>query len=184
MSTTRDPSPADALGALLHSDAATLLLSGKPLAMHALRTLEAAEVQVLDPATPWAVVQARGRPVVLHDPACPLTPPTFLRDLAAEAQATGHSQAGVRPVTDTVKTRRGRLLGETRDRSGLVVLTSPVVLCPDVVAELARWPEPAQLPALVSRLRRASRLRLVEAPALSRRIADESDLRLLAAAAA
>jgi 2-C-methyl-D-erythritol 4-phosphate cytidylyltransferase len=90
----------------------------------------------------------------------------------------------VRPVTDTVKETDGDLVGATVDRDGLVAVASPVVIPPAVVAALDEWPDLDDLPALVATLRESFPVRFVEAPALARRVVDESDLRLLEATGA
>jgi 2-C-methyl-D-erythritol 4-phosphate cytidylyltransferase len=74
------------------------------------------------------------------------------------------------------------MVGETVDRSALVAVASPVVLPVAVVSALDDWPDLDDVPALVDRLRGAYPVSFLEAPAQARRVADESDVRLLEAA--
>jgi 2-C-methyl-D-erythritol 4-phosphate cytidylyltransferase len=111
--------------------------------------------------------------VVVLDPLCPLVPPDFIADLVGRVVATGRPHAGVRPVTDTVKTVHAGLVGGTLNRDELLRLASPVVL-PTLVEV------PSTLAELVAGL---AEVVFVEAPPLARRVTDRSDLRLLAALA-
>jgi 2-C-methyl-D-erythritol 4-phosphate cytidylyltransferase len=90
----------------------------------------------------------------------------------------------VHPVTDTVKAVRGEVVGQTVDREGLWVVTSPVVLPASLVAELDGWPATDDLVALVARLAERAEVRFLEAPPLARRVEDESAVVLLQALAA
>jgi 2-C-methyl-D-erythritol 4-phosphate cytidylyltransferase len=169
--------------ALLHNEALVAVASW---------ALGEAGVELLDFTAPWSEVVARGLPLVVHDPLCPGTPVTFLAATVAEAAASGAVVVGVRPVTDTVKhldggdgdggTGDGGTVGETVDRSALVAVASPVVLPAAVVSALDDWPDLDDVPALVDRLRREYPVSFLEAPAQARRVADESDVRLLEAA--
>ncbi|HSE54768.1 MAG TPA: 2-C-methyl-D-erythritol 4-phosphate cytidylyltransferase, partial [Nocardioidaceae bacterium] len=115
---------------------------------------------------------------------CPLTPIAFLREALATAVAEDVVVVGVQPVTDTIKTVEEGVVGGTVDREGLWAVTSPVVLPADVVAELDAWPDADDFTALVSWLRQRFEVRFLEAPALGRRVEDESSLALLEALAA
>jgi len=128
----------------------------------------------------WAAVRDSGLTVVLHDPLCPLTPAAFIRD-ATEAAADGAVAVGVRPVTDTIKTVAGALVGQTVDRDSLWTVTSPVVLPAGVVSALTDDPDLTDFAALVSSLREGFEVVFVEAPSLGRRIEDGSALLLLEA---
>jgi 2-C-methyl-D-erythritol 4-phosphate cytidylyltransferase len=177
--------------ALLHNEALVAVASW---------ALGEAGVELLDFTAPWSEVVARGLPLVVHDPLCPGTPVTFLAAAVAESAASGAVVVGVRPVTDTVKHLDGaggghgedgddgtdgdggEMVGETVDRSALVAVASPVVLPAAVVSGLDDWPDLDDVPALVDRLRGAYPVSFLEAPAQARRVADESDVRLLEAA--
>ncbi|MCA1656214.1 MAG: hypothetical protein LC713_00590, partial [Actinobacteria bacterium] len=75
------------------------LLHGESLVAVASWALAEAGVQLLDFTTSWVAVQARGLPLVVHDPLCAGTPVGFLRQAVALA-ADGAVVVGVRPVTD------------------------------------------------------------------------------------
>src|SRR3954464_1012786 len=115
------------------------LLDGESLVAVASWALEEAGVELLDFTAAWADVQARDAALVLHDPLCPGTPAEFLARAVAAA-AGGAVVVGVRPVTDTVKSIEGGVLGDTLDREGLVAVASPVALPADVVAQLTGPP--------------------------------------------
>lgn len=173
-----------------------MLLDNEPLVGLASWALEAAGVELLDFDVSWEAVRRLGRPLAIHDPLCPLTPVSFLAEAVAAAFA-GEVVVGVRPVTDTVKTVSAGVVGQTVDREGLWTVASPVVLPAAVVADLDDWPDVDDLATFAGRLgdmlrdRLGDRLRdllgdragvtFLEAPALARRIDDESDLRLLEA---
>lgn len=156
-----------------------LLLHGESLVAVASWALGEAGVELLDFTAGWSQVQARELPLVIHDPLCPGTPVGFLADAVAAATGTA-VVAGVRPVTDTVREvdAAGRL-GATADRSALHAVVSPVVLPSAVVAQLDGLPDTDDLADLVVALRERFEVTLLEAPATARRVADESDLRLL-----
>jgi 2-C-methyl-D-erythritol 4-phosphate cytidylyltransferase len=89
---------------------------------------------------------------------------------------------GARPVTDTVRAiDDSGATGATVDRSELRAVTSPVVIPAAVVASLEQPPSFDDLADLVTALRQHHDVRFLEAPAESRRVSDESDLRLLEA---
>lgn len=159
-------------------------LDGEPLVALASFALEDAGVELLDFTTAFAAVRDAERPLVLHDPLCPLTPIPFLRKAIALALTDDVVVVGVQPVTDTIKTAPGGVVGETIDREELWTVTSPVVLPAAVVAELDDWPDTDDFPALVTQLRERAEVRFVESPALARRVEDETSLKLLEALAA
>jgi 2-C-methyl-D-erythritol 4-phosphate cytidylyltransferase len=176
-------------------------LHGEPLFVHAVRALGAAGVgwvvvtttddlgdrareavaraglgvELADAPTWWAGAPARRR-LVLADPLCPLVPAEFVEHLLAGTSEDAAS-AGFRPVTDTVKRVVDERVAGTIDRESLAIVASPVVLP-------ARPPSDEPPPVhdfalLVTWLRRRGPVRLVEAPAIGRRVADESALRVL-----
>ena len=157
------------------------LLHGESLVAVAAWALGEAEAELLDFDTSWSAVQGREALLVVHDPLCPATPVAFLREAIAIAAAKQSVVVGVRPVTDTVKAMAGDLVGGTVDREDLVGVASPLVLPPGVVAALEEWPSLDDLSALVSSLRERFPVFFLEAPALGRRVSDESDVRLLEA---
>lgn len=158
------------------------LLHNESLVAIAAWAVGEAGVELLDFTTPWSAVVDRELPLVVHDPLCPGTPVEFLRAAVAEAISSGAVVAGVRPVTDTVKELGDGAVGATVDRSALVAVASPLVLPVGVVTALDDWPDLDDLPALVDRLRNRFPVSFLEAPPEARRIADESDVRLLEAA--
>ena len=157
------------------------LLDGEALVAVASWTLEAAGVELLDFDVSWDAVRRLGRPLVIHDPLCPLTPPGFLRE--AVAAATDAVVVGAQPVRDTKSVHEGAV-GETVDREALWAVTSPIVLPASVVAQLDDWPDTDDVTALVARLREQFSVSFLEAPALGRRVEDESAVALLADLAA
>ena len=161
-----------------------LLLHGEPLVVLASWALEHAGVRLLDFTDTWADVRAYDAPLVLHDPLCPLAPVGHLTACLAVAVEDDVVAVGVRPVTDTMKTVADGVVGRTVDREELAAVATPVVLPAAVVAALDDWPDLDDLAALVELLRERFEVRLVEAPALARRVQDESDLALLDALAA
>ncbi len=160
------------------------MLDGEPLVALASFALEDAGVELVDFNVHLADLHDRHRPLVLHDPLCPLTPVDFLREAVEVAVDDDVVVVGVLPVTDTIKSVHAGVVGETVDREALWTLASPVVLPASAVAELEGWPDADDLPALVTRLRERFEVRFVEAPALGRRVEDESSLALLEALAA
>jgi 2-C-methyl-D-erythritol 4-phosphate cytidylyltransferase len=134
----------------------------------------------------FAEVQETERPLVIHDPLCPLTPAGFIEEAVEECEQSGAVVAGVRPVTDTVKeydaspgpAPAARWLGATVDREELVCVTSPVVLPAAVVGSLASL-ETDDLARLVADLSTRFPVRLLQAPPLGRRIVGEPDIEVL-----
>jgi len=160
------------------------MLDGEPLVALASFALEDSGVELVDFHVDLADVRDQHRPLVIHDPLCPLTPIAFLREALATAVAEDVVVVGVQPVTDTIKTVEAGVVGGTVDREGLWAVTSPVVLPADVVAELDAWPDADDFTALVSWLRQRFEVRFLEAPVLGRRVEDESSVALLEALAA
>jgi 2-C-methyl-D-erythritol 4-phosphate cytidylyltransferase len=164
------------------------LVHGESLVATASFALEAAGITLLDPHTPAAEVRAPGWPLVLHDPLCGLTPVGFVAAALAHGEETGAVVVGHRPVTDTVKESQPGQLGATLDRSGLVEVTSPIVLPAAVVASLddaalealVRGPG-TEFAALVGELAARWPAALVEAPPLGRRLRSADELGLLEA---
>jgi 2-C-methyl-D-erythritol 4-phosphate cytidylyltransferase len=158
------------------------LLHGEALVAVASWALGETGVELLDFTSRWSDVRDRGAALVVHDPLCPGTPPVFLARALALALERDEVVVGVRPVTDTVTAVDEEVLGETVDRAGLLVLTSPVVLPARVVAALPGPPPPGvDLADWVVELRGRHTVHALEAPPQGRRVADESDLRVLEA---
>lgn len=158
------------------------LLDGEPLVALASFALADAGADLVDFNVDLTTLRSAGRPLALHDPLCPLTPADFLRQAVARAVEDDVVVVGVQAVTDTIKSVTGGVVGETVDREALWTVTSPVVLPAAVVADLDEWPDD-DFAALVSRLRERYDVRFLEAPALGRRVDDESALELLEALA-
>jgi 2-C-methyl-D-erythritol 4-phosphate cytidylyltransferase len=156
-------------------------LDGEPLVALASFALEDAGVELVDFDVELADARGDHRALALHDPLCPRTPVEFLREAVATAVAQDMVVVGVHSVTDTIKSVRDGVVGETVDREGLWTVTSPVILPASVVATLEDWPDADDLTDLVARLRERHEVRFLEAPALGRRVADESDIKLLEA---
>lgn len=176
--------PLRAVGFVVDEDRGSLpyrLVHGEALVAAAAWALGEADVDLVDLTVPWHVVADSGRPVVLHDPLCPMTPPDFIATCVRTAAARDAVVVGVRPVTDTVKqvADDGRL-GATVDRDGLVVVCSPIVLPARVVAALGGRPG-ADFVALVDRLRSSGGVVLLDAPPAARRVGSDEDLRVLEA---
>jgi 2-C-methyl-D-erythritol 4-phosphate cytidylyltransferase len=156
------------------------LVHGESLVAAASWAVGEAGVQLVDAGVPFAIVRDSGRPLLLHDPLCPLTPADFLHAAVEECLASGRIVVGFRPVTDTVKRREGDALGETVDRSGLRAVTSPVVIPAAVLAGFEEL-DASDFPALVADLADRGELGWLEAPALGRRVVDRADLAVLEA---
>jgi len=156
------------------------LVHGEALVAAAAWSMQEAGADLVDVTVPWSVVTELGRPLVLHDPLCPMTPPDFIAECVRVAAARDAVTVGVRPVTDTVKQVAEGLLRGTVDRDGLVAVCSPIVLPARVVAELAELPA-TDFVALVTSLRASYDVVLVDAPPAARRVASDEDLRVLEA---
>lgn len=175
--------PLRAVGFVVDEDRGSLpyrLVHGEALVAAAAWAMGEAGVDLVDVTVPWHVVADLGRPVVLHDPLCPLTPPDFIASCVRVAVARDAAVVGVRPVTDTVKEVADGRLGATVDRDDLAAVCSPVVLPPRVVAGLEGRPT-TDFVALVDQLRSRGGVVLLEAPAAARRADTDEDLRVLEA---
>lgn len=157
------------------------LVHGESLVAVAAWAAGEAGVDLLDFTVAWTDVQALGLPFVIHDPLCPMTPVVFLREAVLRAVEGDTVVVGVHPVTDTTKTVRAGVVGETVDRAALWSVTSPVVLPASAVAALSDWPDGDDFAVLVTALRERFPLDFLEAPALGRRVEDESAVVLLEA---
>jgi hypothetical protein len=116
--------------------------------------------------------------ILIHDLLCPLADPQFFGEMAA---ADGQATAAVRPLVETVKAMRGDVVAGTLDRDVLRMVTSPIVVDRDVLAEVPDVVEGlSDFAVLVSRLRAVTPVALAPAPAGAVRVSDEADLRLLA----
>jgi 2-C-methyl-D-erythritol 4-phosphate cytidylyltransferase len=160
------------------------LVHGESLVAAASWALTSAGAELFDYNVPLSVLQDSGRPLVVHDPLCPMTPVDFLTEAIEESERTGAVVVGVRPVTDTVKQYaeggEPRRLGATVDRETLMCVVSPVVLPAAVLATLESLPV-EDLAELVALLVRRVPVRHLPAPALARRVTDTDDLAVLAA---
>jgi 2-C-methyl-D-erythritol 4-phosphate cytidylyltransferase len=164
------------------------LLHGESLVAVASWALGEAGVRLLDFTTTWDQVLHSAGALVIHDPLCPGTPVTFIAEAVRLSAERGTIVVGARPVTDTVRTADAEgALGATVDRSGLLGVTSPVVLPAAVLAALPVLPSVDDLPGLgdladlVSTLREHHDVVFLDAPPQARRVEDASDLRLLEA---
>jgi 2-C-methyl-D-erythritol 4-phosphate cytidylyltransferase len=171
------------LGTVVESDRGSLpfaLVHGEPLVAAAAWAMGEAGVHLVDLGTDWQDVVEAGVPFVVHDSLCPLTPPAFLVECVAHAVQRSAVTVGVRPVTDTVKQLDGQQVGDTVDRADLLQVVSPVVLPAAVVAALDGRLS-TDFVALVADLATRFPVETLQAPAGARRVADESDLRVLEA---
>ena len=169
--------PVDGRGSLPFS-----LLHNESLVAVASWALGESGVMLLDFTEEWDEVVARGSTLVVHDPLCPGTPVSFLREALAACEEAGACVVGARPVTDTVRSvDESGTTGRTVDRSELLAVASPVVIPATVVASLPEAPPLDDLADLVVSLRQHHDVRFLEAPAEARRVADESDVQLLEA---
>jgi 2-C-methyl-D-erythritol 4-phosphate cytidylyltransferase len=160
------------------------LLDGEPLVALASFALEDAGVELVEFHVDLANLDDRDRPLVIHDPLCPLTPSDFIREAVEVAVDEDVVVVGVHPVTDTIKSVTSGVVGDTVDREGLWTVTAPVVLPASLVTRLDAWPDADDPVALVTHLRETTDVRFLEAPPLGRRVDDESSLVLLEALAA
>ncbi|MCW2781656.1 MAG: hypothetical protein JWR35_2105 [Marmoricola sp.] len=156
------------------------LVHGESLVAAASWALTTAGAELFDFNVPFDDVRRSGRPVVLHDPLCPLTPADFIEQVIALAVESATIVVGVRPVTDTVKESDRDLVGATVDRSQLVAVASPIVLPAAVVAELDSLAVQG-FAALVEMLRTRWPVTFIDAPPMARRIGSQEDLRILEA---
>ena len=175
--------PQRPMGFVVDEDRGSLpyrLVHGEALVAAAAWAMGEAGVDLVDVTVPWSVVTELGRPLVLHDPLCPMTPPAFIAECVRTAVARDVVAVGVRPVTDTVKQVADGRLGQTVDRDGLVAVCSPVVLPARVVAAL-QAPPARDFVELVAGLRSSYDVVLVDAPPSAMRAASDEDLRVLEA---
>lgn len=175
--------PPDALGTVVESDRGSLpfaLIHGEALVAAAVWALGESGVTLIDFPTTWEALRDAGEPVVLHDALCPMTPPAFVAQCVATAVRRDAVVVASRPVTDTVKTSEGGFVGQTLDRTGLLTVTSPIVLPADVVASLDAWPS-TDFAVLASDLAARFPVITLEAPPEGRRVASLDDVRLLEA---
>lgn len=163
------------------------LVHGESLVAAASWALTTAGVELFDFNVPWESIRAAGResgrPLVLHDPLCPLAPADYLASAVQTAAETGAVVVGVRPVTDTVKEYDGHTVGATVDRAELMSVATPVVLPAAVVGALESL-DVEDFAVLVDQLRARFPMVFVQAPPLARRVADEAELAVLAALSA
>jgi len=175
--------PQRPMGVVVDEDRGSLpyrLVHGEALVAAAAWAMGEAGVDLVDVTVPWHVMADLGRPLVLHDPLCPMTPPDFIADCARTAAARDVVVVGTRPVTDTVKQVEDGRLGATVDRDGLVAVCSPIVLPARVVAALQGRPG-GDFVELVKGLRSSYDVLLVDAPPSARRVASDEDLQVLEA---
>jgi 2-C-methyl-D-erythritol 4-phosphate cytidylyltransferase len=173
----------EALGTVVETGRGHLpfaLVHGEPLVAAAAWAMGEAGVHLVDLGTPWEAIAEAEQPFVLHDALCPMTPPEFLAECVTHAEQSSAVTVGVRPVTDTVKELDGSVLGTTHDRGELLQVVSPVVLPARVVATLEGLAT-TDFADLVAALATRFPVETLEAPAESRRVADDSDLRVLEA---
>ena len=156
------------------------LIHGQPLVACAAWALEEAGLQPVDLGTPWDELVEEGKPVVLHDPLCPMTSASFLLTCVRHAAAHDCVVVGVRPVTDTVKVVDGEYVGDTADRAALLQVVSPIVL-PSAVAAGLSGLLALDFAGLVARLAERFSIETIEAPADARRVGGEEELRVLEA---
>ena len=163
------------------------LVHGEALVTTATWALSEAAVLPLDARTSIEGVLDAGLPLVLHDSLCPMTPPDFIAACVRRAVADGVVVAGVRAVTDTVKTLHGNTLGdtlgETVDREALARVVSPVVVPAERVSQAAELlADPGvQLAPLVEALRAGGPVLLLDAPPEAMRVGNLDDVRVLEA---
>lgn len=156
------------------------LVHGESLVAAASWAVGEAGVQLFDASVSFATVRDSGRPLLLHDPLCPLAPADFLAAAVERCTASGRTVVGFRPVTDTVKTRDGADLGATVDRDGLRAVATPVVIPSETLARIEAL-DAADLTALVADLALLGPIEWIEAPAIARRIVSADDVAVLEA---
>jgi 2-C-methyl-D-erythritol 4-phosphate cytidylyltransferase len=130
----------------------------------------------------WRSLPTEPVAVALHDPLCPLVPPSFLSDCIealTAGQSAGEAPSAVvafRPVTDTIKTVVDDHIAGTLDRDRFGIVASPVVFA----HEGAGAPPPtADFGVLAAWLRAWGPVELRKAPSLGRRVDDPSAVNLL-----
>ena len=121
-----------------------------------------------------------GDTLVVHDPLCPLTPQAFISAMLTRFDEDGeYAAAAHRPVTDTIKRVRDGCVTDTIDREGLGIVTAPVILSAQAVADLGAGLATDDLAELVTSLRAHGPVSLVKAPSMGRRVDNDSAVRLL-----
>ncbi|MDX6300413.1 MAG: 2-C-methyl-D-erythritol 4-phosphate cytidylyltransferase [Nocardioidaceae bacterium] len=138
------------------------------------------------PVTPadrwWRELPAHPVTVALHDPLCPLVPPSFLSAcMDAHGEAPGEPHGGqalvaFRPVTDTIKTVVDDHIVGTLDRDRFGIVASPVVF---THAGTGGPPPTDDFGVLAAWLRSVGPVELRKAPSLGRRVDDPSAVNLL-----
>jgi len=175
--------PVRPMGFVVDEDRGSLpyrLIHDEALVAAAAWAMGEAGVDLVDVTVPWHVITDLGRPLVLHDPLCPMTPPAFIAQCVQVAVARDVVTVGVRPVSDTVKQVADGRLGQTIDRDGLAMVCAPIVLPARVVAEIQDRPT-GDFVELVTGLRASYEVVLVDAPPGARRVASDEDIRVLEA---
>ncbi len=159
------------------------LVHGEALVAAATWGLSEAGVLPVDVRTTAEDLAEAGLPLVLHDSLCPLTPPGFIAECVRRTVAADVVVAGVRSVTDTVKTVADGRTARTVDREDLARVVSPVVVpAARLAADPERFTDPGlDLRELVETLRLDGVVELVEAPAEALRVSGPEDLRVLEA---
>ena len=175
-----------ALGRVLDEGRGSLpfaLVHGEALVAAATWALSEAGVLPVDARTGVEGLADAELPLVLHDALCPMTPPEFIAECVRRAVAADVVVAGVRPVTDTLKSVRDGRLGLTVDRDAFVRVASPVVVpAARVAADAGLLGDPdLDLATLVEALRTGGPVELVEAPAAATRVSGPEDVRVLEA---
>lgn len=156
------------------------LVHGESLIAAASWAVGEAGVQLFDASVEFPLLRDSGRPLLLHDPLCPLAPADYLASAVELCLESGRTVVGFRPVTDTVKLRSGDELGATVDRSTLRAVTTPVVIPAEVLATLDGV-DASDFPALVARLAGYGEIAWLEAPAIAARIGSADELAVLEA---
>jgi 2-C-methyl-D-erythritol 4-phosphate cytidylyltransferase len=177
------PSIPPTLGTVVEAERGSLpfaLIHGEALVACAAWALGDAGITPVDHGTTWQELVDAGEAVVLHDALCPMTPASFLAECVLASAERSAVVIGVRPVTDTVKQVEDGYVGATIDREGLVVVTSPIVLPPEVVAALD-GPTTSDFATLASLLAARFPVVTVEAPPEGRRVGSLDEVRLLEA---
>lgn len=157
------------------------MLHGEALVACAAWALGECDVDLVDAVVVWEAFVDAGRDVVLHDALCPMTSPAFITACLDLARASGSVVVGVRPVTDTVKVVVGDRVGDTLDRESLVVVTSPLVIPANVVAQLAVRPSDDLARAVADLAAAGHAVQTLGAPAEGRRVSSVEEVRLLEA---
>jgi hypothetical protein len=170
-------------------------LAGEPLLLRALSAVSAAGLDpvvvtddlasvrpVLGDAAPLLGIADLGASVgqrgtlLVHDPLCPLTPPSMLVSMSALG-ADGVAAVAVLAMTDTVKTTAGNVVTGTIERAAVAAVASPFVGPTELVLQAGGTL--LDLPGLVRRLRGQVRIELVAAAAQCARVSEPSELELL-----